>query len=134
MKRMSTCYISLGDKLIKVIFLREIKSKKAALVRLDNRQHIEVSMNKVLTEDEGAFVLEHLAAPEDGAEVEVLSNKAENWVKSNSTEDYSYYWEDDFAEHSLLGCSVNYLIPDDFTVVRYRNRVLKIIVSELCNL
>lgn len=134
MKRMSTCYISLGDTLIKVIFLREIKSKKAALVRLENRQPIEVSMNKVLTENEGAFVLEHLAAPEDGVEVEVLSDNAENWVKSNSTEDYSYYWEDDFAEYSLLGCSVSYLIPDDFTVVRYKNRVLKITASELCNL
>ena len=131
---MSTCYISLGDTLVKVIFLREIKSKKAALVRLENRQHIEVSMDKVLTEDEGAFVLEHLAAPEDGAEVKVLSNNAENWVKSNSTENYSYYWEDDFADYSLLGCSVSYLIPDDFTVVRYKNRVLQITASELCNL
>lgn len=134
MKRMSTCYVSLGDTLVKVIFLREIKSKKAALVRLENRQHIEVSMNKVLTEEEGAFVFEHLAAPEDGVEVKVLSNNAENWVESNSTEDYSYYWEDDFAEYSLLGCSVSYLIPDDFTVVRYKNRVLKITASELCNM
>lgn len=134
MKRMSTCYISLGDTLVKVIFLREIKSKKAALVRLENRQHIEVSINKVLTEEEGAFVLEHLAAPDDGAEVEVLSDNAENWVKSNSTEDYSYYWEDNFAEYSLLDCTKSYLIPDDFTVVRYRNRVLKITASELCNL
>lgn len=134
MKRMSTCYISLGDTLVKVIFLREIKSKKAALVRLENRQHIEVSMEKVLTEDEGAFVLEHLAAPEDGVDVKVLSNNAEDFVKSNSTEDYRYYWEDEFAEYSLLGCSVNYLIPDDFTIIRYRNRVLQITATELCNL
>ena len=134
MKRMSTCYISLGDTLVKVIFLREIKSKKAALVRLENRQHIEVSMEKVITEDEGAFILEHLAAPEDSADVEVLSNNAEDWVKSDNTEDYSYYWIDKFADYSLLGCSVNYLIPDDFTIIRYRNRVLKITASELCNL
>lgn len=134
MKRMSTCYISLGDTLVKVIFLREIKSKSAALVRLENRQHIEVSMNKVLTEDEGAFVLEHLATPEDGVDVRVISNNSENWVKSNSTEDYSYYWEDEYVEYSLLDCTKSYLIPDDFTVVRYKNRVLQITASELCNL
>lgn len=134
MKRMSTCYINKKDSIVKCVFLREIKSKKAALVRLENRQHIEVSMDKVLTEEEGAFILKHLVAPEDGVEVRVLSNKAKDWINSNSTEDYSYYWEDEFAEYSLLGCSVSYLIPDDFTVVRYKNRVLKITASELCNL
>ena len=130
MKRMSTCYITKDYKLVKCVFLREIKSKGAALIKLPCGRNEQVSIEKVLTKEEGTLILSKVYT-EDGVEVEVEDVSPEGLLNELSTSENVYSWEAGDG-YSTLKCTRPWLgdDSDDFVFIRVNDRVLRVSACE----
>ena len=126
MKRMSSIYIEKEGTLLKGVFLRKIKGTNDALVTLFNEGRVRVSMDKILTEEEGDLLLKYTDGEMFG--VEVIEEDPDNFLNEFSTDENQYYWGYFREGIEFLTSQYPWMEDDsdEFTFIRVKDRVIQV--------